>query len=442
MHYSHMVLIDEYLAQVARYIETSGREGIGRLLIEMPPRHGKSTNVARLFPSWVIGKWPDKRLMIVSYGDDLSTGHSRFIRGLLRTARYQDIFPGVELAQDSRAKNAWNLAGHEGGMEALGKGGALTGKGWHLLVMDDTVKNREEAESQTQRDRDWNIIQDDLMTREEPGGAVVSIMTRWHIDDPHGRFRKNEADKWVTLTLPAIAEENDPLARAPGAPLCPERYSLDWLRDRQAHSTSYSWLSLYQQRPIAREGKLFKQLPEDHILAREPANIVRYVRGYDLAFSSKTSADYTAGVLLGLTDDGTYIVLDVQRYQDDWERLPDRIVYRAMGDSERVRIGIENAFYQSRLVEKLLDRAELHRYSIEGVMVDKDKFTRALPFAARWNAGQVYVLDRAWTQEYIDELLGFDQWPHDDQVDASVSAYTMLEDPREVGVSDNILFPL
>lgn len=188
---AHIEFLDYYLNQVLLYIETGGKEGIGQLLLEMPPRHGKTQNVSRLFPAYFLGRNPDKRVILTSYSASLPEGNSRWIRTLIQMPNYRFVFPHMALALDSRAKDEWNLISpYAGGLTAIGKGGAVTGKGAELLIIDDSVKNREEAESERIRQKDWDWITSDLWTRKEPGSAVISIMTRWHDDDVHGRFRK------------------------------------------------------------------------------------------------------------------------------------------------------------------------------------------------------------------------------------------------------------
>lgn len=205
-HAPHLALIDEKLTQIARYVETGGEQGIRRLMVFIPPRHGKSMTVARLFPAWFLGRNPDCRVILTGYALSLVARHSRFTRSLMETPRYRDLFPDLDIAHDNTDRGSWNIARHDGGLDAIGIRGAVTGKGAHLLVIDDPVKNLQSVETWDQRENLWEAYQHDLYTRLEPNGAIVLIMTRWHEDDLAGRLLKHEPDTWTVIRLPAIAE--------------------------------------------------------------------------------------------------------------------------------------------------------------------------------------------------------------------------------------------
>lgn len=420
-------MIDQALAQVTRYIETQGAEGIGKLRIELPPRHGKSVKVARLFPSWIMGRNPNLRLIIASHGAQLSEGHSRFIRNTIRSEEYASIFPTVALSDDSAARDAWDLAApHLGGLLAVGTGGSVTGRGAGLIVADDLIKSREEYESATQRDKLWVWWTDDLSTRKEPGAAVVFIGTRWGTDDVAGRLEQNEAGEWTVIKLPALAETNDPLGRERGAALWPARFSRDSLLSQRKTMGDYSFSALYQQNPVSISGNIFKREKFKYLDYAPSVNIIARVRYWDLALSEKQSADYTVGVLLGVTDSGRYVIEDVQRFQLGWKDAKARIKAVALADGIDVRIGIEKVTFQTLAVLELLNDPDLHEHSIQGYPVHQDKLTRALPFSARVDAELVDVVRAGWTQDYVDELCMFNQGKNDDQVDGSSGAYTMF----------------
>lgn len=426
MHAPHLEALDSALTNVSRYVETGGAEGIGRLIVEMPPRHGKTLTTSRHYPSWHIGRNPDHRMMLVSYGATLAEKNSRATRNTILSPTYQNIFR-IDLARDSKAVDAWDVAGHEGGADAMGIGGAATGKGAHVLIIDDPIKNREQAESETWRNKIWDSYTDDLYTRLEPGGAIVVMMTRWHQDDLIGRLLVREGDQWARLRLPAIAEENDPLGRAVGDALWPERYPLSALAEIKRTLGDYSWSALYQQEPVPSEGGIFKRAWFDPWLTELPP-IVHSVRYWDLAMSEKTSADYTASVRLGVgRDDGAIYVMDVTRKRVDWGDLAEHMAEVILADGREVVQGVEMKGYMSRAVQKLNEDGRFQSYSVFGFDVDKDKLTRALPFAAHAGAGKVKVLHRSWTQDYVDELCSFPAGAHDDMVDASSGADSMLD---------------
>lgn len=423
-HAPHLEALDAKLTQIAEYIASGGKRGIGRLIVEMPPRHGKSTTVARLFPTWLLAQHPDNRAMIVTYAASLARKHSRYARNLIKSARFQQAFPGIALADDSASAEAWDIVGHEGGMDALGMLGGATGKGAHVLVIDDPLKNRQEAESALIRDRIWDGFTDDLLTRLEPGGAVILNATRWHQDDLIGRALRLMPGEWTRLRLPAIAETDDALGRQQGDALWPARYPIEKLREFEAALGPYSWASLYQQNPVPSEGGIFKRanLQTVDVIPQ----IVGKVRFWDLAMSSKTQADYSVGALLGEGIDGAYYVLDVARKQIDWGDVVAWMADTMLADGANVMQGIEQQGYMSRAIQDLNRDGRLHNHTILGFPKDTDKLTNALPLSAKAAVGMVKVLRAHWTDTFLDELCAFPQAEHDDQVDAVAGAYHML----------------
>lgn len=422
----HLGLILTALREVSRYIETRGAAGIGRLRIELPPRHGKSQLVARLFPSWMLGRTPSLRIILASHGAQLSEGHSRYIRNTIRGTAYQSIFPRARLSDDSQSREAWDMAEpYNGGLLAVGTGGSVTGRGAGLLLCDDLVKSREEVESAAARDKLWEWYVNDLLTRQEPAAAIIHIGTRWHLDDLLGRLDSQEPEGWHVIRLPALAEENDPLGREPGAALWPARFDRPALLEQRASMGDYSFQALYQQQPVAASGGIFHRA-QFNIIDSPPSDLKTVVRFWDLALSEKTTADYTVGAKLGLTDSGRFVVLGIDRFRLTWKAAQDRIVQTALLDGPKVQIGVEKVLFQVAAVEELIRRPVLHDYSIKGYAPHGDKLTRSLPFAARVDAGMVDVVRGPWTQDFIDELCSFASGKHDDQVDAATGAYTML----------------
>ena len=426
-HAPHLALIDRALMQVARYAETGGREGIGRLMLFGPPRHGKSTT-ARLFAAWFLGRNPDKRFMLLSYAASLAEKHSRAARNLIPGAHYQGVFPGVMLADDSRAVDSWEIANADGGMDALGFGGSMTGKGAHVLFVDDAVKSREEAESAVIRDRTFESFTNDAYTRLEPGGAAVLDMTRWHADDLAGRLLESMPGQWRTLRLPAIAEAGDPLGRLEGEALWPERYPLEALREIEAAIGSYAFAALYQQRPVPAGGRLF-DTAQIEVIDAEPEGL-QTVRFYDLAVTAKRTADYTAGLRLGIANNETLIVADVWRGQRELPDVHEAIVQNAAIDGPKTRIRLEAEKAGIVQLQFLLRDARMRPYTLDAEAPQGDKFTRAGPVAARVNAGRLKLVRGSWNRAFIDELATFPVGAHDDQVDALSGAYAMLAAPK------------
>jgi len=250
--------IDDLLMDVALFLFSDGQAGTSKAMIFWPPRHGKSTNIARMFPAWLLSRMPELAVIVASYDDDLAKSHSRFVRNLIeRNDRYRNLFPHVKIVGRQQAE--WYTS-ENGGMLAAGIGGRVTGFGGKLLVVDDIVKNRAEAESKAIRQRIKDAYANDLSTRVEQPGAILLSMTRWHTDDLAGfLLSQPDADEWRVLTLPAIATMDDPVrvGRTPGAALWPEKYGLDFLKKQRALMGTYGFESLYQQQPISREAALF-----------------------------------------------------------------------------------------------------------------------------------------------------------------------------------------
>lgn len=427
LHAPHLELLDRQLTEVTRFVESGGKEGIGRLIIEMPPRHGKTMTASRLYPIWHLGRNPNHRVIMVSYGSDLVEKSSRAARNFIDSEYYQAVFPDRRLDPASRSVNSWDLARYEGGMDAIGIGGGATGKGAHILIVDDPIKNRAEAESKTYRDKVYSAFLDDLYTRLEPGGAIIVIMTRWHEDDLVGRLLRYQEGEWTRLRLPAFAEPGDPLGRHEGAALWPDRYPAEVLKKNQTALGPYSFASLYQQSPQPGSGGLFK-LEYFEPYRTEAPPLIQRVRFWDLAMSEKTSADYTVGLLYGLDADAHRYVLDVARAQVDWGDLTEFMAGVMLADGPEVQQGIEAQGYMSRAITDLNADPRLHGYSVFGYPKETDKLTNALPVASKAAAGLVHVLDRHWTPGFIDELCAFNKGAHDDQVDALAGAETMLND--------------
>jgi hypothetical protein len=231
-----------------------------RLMVFAPPRHGKSQLVSVYLPAWFLGVYPDKRVILSSYEASFAAGWGRKVRDIL--AEHGEAVFGLKLRSDSTAADRWDLAGHAGGMMTAGVGGPLTGKGADLFILDDPVKNAEEAMSQALRDKCWDWFLSTAYTRLEPGAAVVLIMTRWHPDDLSGRILARQEETgalWDVVSLPALAEADDPLGRKPGEALWPERYPVESLNEIRSTQGSMWFQAMYQQSPTLPEGNLFKR---------------------------------------------------------------------------------------------------------------------------------------------------------------------------------------
>ncbi len=227
------------------------------LLLEIPPRHGKSEEATINFPAWILGLNPKAEVITASYSGDLATDFGSKTRDIINKMQYQNIFT-TRLKADERSKGHWKTE-EGGGYTSVGVGGALTGRGANWIIVDDPIKNREEADSMTYRDKVWSWFTSTLWTRREPGAKVIVILTRWHKDDLAGRLLENAefASKIKEIKFPAIAI-NDEKFRKKGDALWPERYSLEELESTKKAIGPYDFSSLYQQEPITSANQEFK----------------------------------------------------------------------------------------------------------------------------------------------------------------------------------------
>ena len=411
----------KHLELLCELIEQVERGEIERLIITMPPRHGKSMTVTESFPSWFIGKNPERRVIEVSYGSELAQRFGRANRRKIDEFG-KSIF-GIEISRDNASVTNWGIDGHSGGMISAGLGGSITGQGADLLIIDDPIKNRQEAESVTYRERIWSEWQDTLSSRLHPGGRAVIIMTRWHEDDLAGRLL-SRGSHWKLVNLPAIAEEHDLIGRKPGEALWSEQgFNEAWCKDKQASLGSRSWESLYQGRPRPADGNLFRsscfrKFSEvlgcykvgEKIYEKSACKIFQTC---DVAGSLKNSADFFVLGTFALCPNGELLVQEIFR-----ERLegPDQpaLIKRKFDEYKPLLIGVESANMGLTLYQMLV-RSGLPVIELKP---EVDKFTRAIPAAARYESGMIFHAANAhWLNDLESELLAFPNGSHDDQVD-------------------------
>lgn len=419
---------------IAAHLEAVERQEITRLMITVPPRHGKSELASVRFPAWYLGRHPDHRIIGCSYQATLAERFSGLAKNQVEDARWP--FP-VTLTHDTKSKAAWDIAGHRGGYIAAGVGGSITGHGANLVIIDDPVKSREEADSQVRRENLWDWYQATLYTRLEGSPqSIVLIQTRWHEDDLAGRLleeMKEGGDQWVTLNLPALAEGDDAIGRLPGEPLWPGKYGIERLDKIRTSVGPRNWNALYQQRPTSEEGAMFKRDWFRGTMEEPPEHVTRWVRYWDLATSTKTSADYTCSAAVGVDEEANIYVRDMIRGRWEW---PDakRIIKQTMLAQPGVEHVIEEAMHGTAALQELRRDNDLLGVSLRGVHVDKDKITRALPWAARAEAGKVYLVTGPWIADFLGEVCSFPLAAHDDQVDTVSGGVAHLTRRRRVQV--------
>lgn len=389
-------------------LEAVERGEIDRLMVFMPPRHGKSEKASKRFPAWYLGRNPKRMVIAASYNSDLAGDFGREVRNIMAMPEYGEVFRDVFLRQDSRAADRMNT-NHGGAYFAVGVGTATTGRGAHLGLIDDPFKDRQDADSELQRNRVWDWYRSTFYTRLMPGGAIVLIQTRWHEDDLAGRCleqdgRLEDGGQWDVLDLPAISAE--------GEPLWPEWYDLDALERIKATIGPREWSALYQQKPQPDEGTFFQRLwfPQWNELPQ-----VRYYGTSDYAVTDG-SGDYTVHRIWGVDHRGEIYRVDGWRGQstaDVWiEHKLDLIAkYKPLawfGEGGVIQKSVE-----PMLRRRMTERRVYCR--MEWLPSVADKPTRARSFQAMAASGRVHFEAGA----DISEFLAFPAGKHDDEVDTA-----------------------
>lgn len=356
-------------------------------------------------------------IILGSYNQHLA---NRFSRKIKRVTEGR-----VELSKDRSAVEEWETV-KGGGFRAVGVGGGITGFGGDLIMIDDPVKSREEAESEVFRNKCWDWFNDDLYTRLEPDAAIILTMTRWHEDDLAGRLlddMKNGGEQWEVVRLPALAEENDPIGREVGEPLCAERYDLETLTKIKAKG-AYSFDSLYQQNPTAKSGTFF-QVDQLQIVDAIPGGLMA-CRGWDQA-ATPNGGDYSAGVKITEADEyGIFYITDAVRGQWDTATRDRNIKQTAALDGTTTSIAGEQEGGSGGKGQAENFVKMLAGYAVSTEPATGAKTVRADPLSSQINAGNVRLLRGDWNRDFIDELRKFPLGKHDDQVDAAAVAFNKV----------------
>lgn len=388
-----------------------------QVCISMPPRHGKTTLLQHAF-AWWLSKYPADTNAYFSYNE--KQGRSKGggpSRKLSERA-------GIELDDEIASKSEWRTEAG-GGLIAGGVGGGLTGQGVSgLMVVDDPFKNREEADSQIRREAVWEWFTEVVMTRLE-GASVFVVHTRWHEDDLIGRLSKLE--DWVVINLPAIAEEDDPMGRAEGEALWPDRYSAEYLNRLRGLIGEFSFAALYQGRPRPRGAMVFNGAHYFDLATFDPKGC-RIILAADPAASDDTSADYSAAVALAIrgNDPATMMgyVLEVYRYQVTVPQfVNDLLAFQNRNWKGPIHVEAIAGF---RAVPQMLKAINPQIRLRALTKISGDKFLRAQPAAAAWNGARILVpTDAPWLADFLDEVGHFTgvKDAHDDQVDALSHAW-------------------
>ncbi len=402
-----------HLRLIARKLEAIESGKLKRLMVFMPPRHGKSFLISQYFPAWFMAKNPTKKVILTSYSQDVASDFGRKVRNQITTPEFSQVFPGITVTDDSNATKRFHLD-NGGEFFAVGAGGPLTSRGGDLIIIDDVHKNREELESPDQRAKVEEWYRSTLYTRLMPGGAIILVQTRWHLDDLPGRLLKQKSDQWEVLELPAISDA--------GQALWPHRFPLETLEQIKQTIGSYEFEAQYQQRPTLREGGIIKRdwlkfydiLPDRH-----PEMVLQ---SWDLSFKGEGTSDYVVGSVWEKHQGRAYLVDQVRARMNFPETLQ---AFRSFS-MKHPKAGL-------KLVEEKANGAALIAMlqkeisGIVGVNPDKAKELRLHAVAPFFEAGNVYLPKaKPWIHDYIEELVNFGSWAHDDQVDSTTQALSRL----------------
>lgn len=416
--------------EVAEAIEWAVREveagRNARLILELPPRHGKSELATIKAPAWILGKHPDWPIIVSSYSTDLAEDFGLKTKDTLNHENYQAIFP-TTLRSDTQAKGRW-LTDKGGGYTATGVGGSITGRGFKVGIIDDPFKNREEADSETIRESRWNWYTSTFYTRQEGVSAIIVICTRWHMDDLVGRLKRQQTeaednhlavhDKWRIVHLPAVSVKDEPHRRT-GEPLWPSKFPLPSLENIKNTIGIYDWSSLYQQQPIATEHQEFK---EEYFKYREWPELERLKTSnfitIDTAVSKAASADYT-GIVRNYVDRENKWNIKAYRMRLSPLELIDLLFTLYKADRPE-KIGIEKTIYLQAL-KPFLDEEQRKRNTflpiveLEHNQVNKD--TRIRSLLPRYQSGSVYHI-KGECKDLEEELITFPKAINDDVMDS------------------------
>jgi len=413
-----------------------------RVMITMPPRHGKSEIATKKFPAWVLGKSPEFPIIVSTYSQDLSTKFGQGTRDIINSSAYQNIF-NTRLRQDTKAKASW-MTKENGGYEAVGVGGAITGKGFKIGIIDDPFKNDEEAESEVMRDNIWNWYTTTFYTRQEGNAAIIVINTRWHDADLSGRLLTQEKeakdqdetdyDKWELINFTAVSE-HDEKYRKVGEPLWPSKFSLEQLNKTKKTLGPYKWSALYQQNPVDEESQEFKK---GWFKYRELSEVARlHTRNFltiDPASAMRGDSD-NIGVVLNMVDKENKWNFISWKLRMNAPELID-FMFTTYHEYGFEKVGIEEGVYND-VIKPYLDKEMRKRSTFFTVVPLKHrkiaKVLRIRGLIPYYSSGSVFHIT-GLCGDLEEEQIRFPKGAHDDVVDAGAYQVQLAEEPASANI--------
>lgn len=399
-----------------------------RIILTIPPRHGKTQTASIYFPAWALGKYPNLKFILSSYGADLSTKVGMKTRDVINDHRYQAVFPATQLRPDSKSKSFW-LTKQNGSYFAVGVGGPVTGTGADIVILDDVFKNREEAESEVYRENAWEYYRSTLYSRLEGSGTVIVIMQRWHCDDLVGRLLEADeeareagqpTEDWEVINFPAISETDEyykgQLTRKSGVPLWPSKFPVDVLKNIQEVQGSYNWSSQYMQDPILAENQEFKKEMFRYYTEEDmDGKYFKYFTFVDPAISQKKDADNTVVLTVAKEINGP----NFYRVKEDAGKFSPQqtidLVFKHF-ELHHSEVHIESVAYQKALKLAIEEQQKVRQkyFRIYETKIG-NKEVRIRGLLPLYERG--VILHKRSDVEYERELLQFPRGKHDDRVD-------------------------
>ena len=425
------------------------------LLVKVPFRHGKSQIISRYLPPHFLGEFPDREVMLISYASSLSEGFSRYARSLMRSKEYETIYPDVKLSQTNAGVQQWGIENHLGSCMASGLGGAITGKGGSLLILDDYCASRADAESDVIRESTWEHFTNDFLTRRAPTSIVIVLATPWHVDDIIGRIEKRispesedydpDFPQFKVVAFPAVNSDVEigvknkekygdnkyHLETIHYDYLFPERYDEKWYKSQFASLGTYASSGLLQCRPQIRGGNFFDTSKVQIHDKEDDFPKTRFYRLWDLAHTEKQTQkadpDWTSGTLLAYTKIDGLWHLWIKHVARIRAKANERDVFIRSAtdkDGQGVAVAVENSLDSKDAVVTLQEILKGKRTVIP-LNIKWDKIARAGNVQPIFEAGHVHILRGDWNLDWFTEVKGFPSMPHDDQVDNFTAGYIL-----------------
>ena len=421
-----------------------------RLMLQMPPRHGKSTLASIEFPTWVLGHHPEWEIITCSYAESLALDFSRAVRERVRDQEFRTLFEGTRIDPENQNAQGWKTTS-KGGFLPAGVGGPITGKGAHILTIDDPVKNSQEAESETTRESISRWYETTAYTRLAPGGGVLIIQTRWHLDDLSGRLESKmvdgNGDVFEIVRYPAEATEDEQF-RKKGDPLHEARYNHAQLQMIKRAVGPQTWAALYQQNPVPAEGAAFQESMVKYYNKEQLPEKLTYVTAWDLAIGQKESNDRTVGMTWAKDITGQYWFVDCRRGHMDAFEIVNEIC-DSYENWKPTMVGIEKDKI-AQAVGPFLD-SEIEDRGLYGLYIEElsparegNKLHRCRSLQGLMRRGKVFlpnpdVQGNEWVREFVSELLQFPYGRRDDHVDCAAWLALMAQETPSPGVNYSML---